>query len=807
MRFGSLIVIVVSVLVLPCASWADVEVSTEEIRFFETSIRPLLVDKCHKCHGADKQWGSLRLDSRETILTGGDSGPAIAPGAPGESLLIRAVSHTDDNVKMPPKEKLTDQQIADLTRWVSMGAPYPASAAAKGKYRDPNHWSFQPLQRPAVPLTQNSTWGRGSLDQFILNRLERENLVPAERADKRTLIRRATFDLTGLPPTPDEVEAFLQDDRPDADERLFDRLLAAPAYGERWGRHWLDVARYADSNGLDENIAHGNAWRYRDYVISSFNEDRSFDQFLLEQLSGDLLTATTDADRHRMLVATGFLAIGPKVLAEVDESKMRMDIIDEQIDAVGRAFLGLTLGCARCHDHKFDPILTADYYGLAGIFKSTRTMDQYTKIAQWHENPTPTPEILAQKAVHDADVAKKKETLQSFTEKADGLVKASLTPEQAVPEKLEDRYPDATKSELKLLRDELAAFEKLAPVIPSAMGVTEDAIVDVAIHIRGNPQKLGDVVSRRVPDVVAGVTPPQFAATSSGRLELARWLVNPEHPLTSRVLVNRLWRWHFGKGLVRTPDNFGMLGEQASHPDLLDWLARETMRQGWSLKALHRQILGSSVYQLDSRANHDLIEHDPENRLFGRANIKRLEAEAIRDSLIAIGGGLDRTLGGSLLKVKNREFFFDHTSKDLTDYHSRRRSVYQPIVRNNVYDVLLLLDYPDAAVPSGDRVTTTIAPQALLMMNSDLVASSSTEFARDLLAEPASDDSARVIRAYEIALGRVPSRDEITESLQFVGRISDAVRQAAGAPEQHRQVAWESLCHVILNSNEFVYIK
>ena len=524
-------------------------------------------------------------------------------------------------------------------------------------------------------------------------------------------------------------------------------------------------------------------------------------------MSGDLLPATTESDRHRMLIATGFLSIGPKVLAEVDESKMRMDIIDEQIDAVGRAFLGLTLGCARCHDHKFDPIGTADYYGLAGIFKSTRTMDQYTKIAQWHENPTPTPETLALKTTHDAEVAKRKESVQAFTEKADGLVKASLTAEQAVPEKLEDHYPEGTKAELKVLRDDLAAFEKLAPAIPSAMGVTEDTIVDVAIHIRGNPQKLGDVVPRRVPEVVAGASPPHFATTSSGRVELARWLTNAEHPLTSRVLVNRVWRWHFGKGLVRTPDNFGMLGERASHPELLDWLARETMRQGWSLKTLHRQILGSSVYQLDSRGNAGLNEHDPENRLFGRANIKRLEAEAIRDSLIAVGGGLDQTLGGSLLKVKNREFFFDHTSKDLTDYHTRRRSLYQPIVRNNVYDVLLLLDYPDAAVPSGDRVTTTIAPQALLMMNSDLVADSSAELARSLLADQNRDDSARVAQAYEIALGRIPVEAEITESLGFLDRIETAMKHGEGTAEQHRQVAWDSLCHVILNSNEFVYLK
>ena len=787
---------------------AEAEPTTEQVQFFETSIRPLLVEKCHKCHGAEKQWGMLRLDSREALLRGGDTGPAIVPGKPEESLLIRAINHADDSLKMPPKEKLSDKQIADVTRWVKLGAPFPAAMASKSKpIRDPNHWAFQPPVDLAVPQTANTTWSRGSLDQFILAKLETAQLVPTAGADKRTLIRRVTFDLTGLPPTPEEIADFLANDRPDAFARLIDRLLASPVYGERWGRHWLDVARYADSNGLDENVAHGNAWRYRDYVVSSFNQDQPFDEFLVEQLAGDLLPAVDDAARQRLLIATGFLSLGPKVLAEVDETKMQMDIIDEQIDTVGRAILGLTLGCARCHDHKFDPIETADYYGLAGIFKSTRTMEHFKKVAKWHENPIPSPADLALKTAFDAQVAQKKTAIQTLVEKADAAVKASLPAGEAPPAKLETKYPEETKAELKRLRDELTQFEKSAPEMPTAMGVSEAAVVDEAIHIRGNPLKLGEVVPRRVPHVLAGASEPKLNAAHSGRLELARWLVDPNHPLTSRVLVNRVWRWHFGKGLVRTPDNFGLLGEPPTHPELLDWLARRTMQRGWSLKALHRQIVESATYQLDSHPDRGLTERDPENRLFGRTDIRRLEAEAVRDALIAVGVGLDQTLGGSLLNVKNRAYFFDHTSKDLTDYTSARRSVYLPVVRNNVYDVFQLLDYPDAAVPNGDRPTTTIAPQALLMMNSDFVMKCSADLAATVLAETHSHDAQRIGSLYLRSYGREPTADEIASVQTFLRDVEQAVSTSEGTREQHRRRAWDSLCHTIVSSNEFIYVK
>ena len=508
----------------------------DQLRFFETSIRPLLVDQCQKCHGPQKQKAELRLDSRARILKGGENGPAAVPGQPDKSLLLKAVRHVNGTPKMPDGKKLTDREIADLTRWVQMGLPYPESVTAP-KADPKTWWAFQSPRKPEVPKVVNATWPQSLLDHFILAKLEAKGLTPAFAADRRTLIRRATFDLTGLPPTPEEIDAFIKDNSTNAFAKVVDRLLASPHYGERWGRHWLDVARYADSNGLDENVAFGNAWRYRDYVVRAFNDDLPFDQFILEQLAGDLLESKDVAIRQRRLIATGFLSLGPKVIAEVDEKKMELDIVDEQIDTVGRAFLGLTLGCARCHDHKFDPIPMADYYGLAGIFRSTKTMDHFKKVARWHEHPLALANDPSIKAAHEREIAK----------------------QNAVIKDLEQKPTVESKVRLKLLRDELAKLEKAGPTIPTAMGVADGAIIDAPIHPRGNHTKLGKVVPRHVPVILAKEHAPSFDAKTSGRLELARSLVQPDHPLTARVMVNRIWRWHFGYGIVRSTDNFGTL--------------------------------------------------------------------------------------------------------------------------------------------------------------------------------------------------------------------------------------------------------
>ncbi|HYH63444.1 MAG TPA: PSD1 and planctomycete cytochrome C domain-containing protein [Urbifossiella sp.] len=748
-----LLLLTVVVSLVPAAARA------QDARHFETRVRPLLAEKCFKCHGPDRQRSDLRLDTADGFKKGGASGtPLVTPGRVDDSLLLRAVRHADGVEKMPPDGQLTAAQVADLAAWVRAGAPFPA-AVAKAPAADPaKHWAFRPVVRPDVPK------GANPIDAFVRARLAAAGLSPAPPADRRALIRRATFDLIGLPPTPAEVEAFLKDAAPDAFATVVDRLLASPDYGERWGRHWLDVARYADSNGLDENVAHGTAWRYRDYVVRSLNADKPYDQFLREQLAGDLLPAATPAVRAEQLVATGFLALGPKVLAEPDEKRMELDIVDEQIDTVGRTVLGLTLGCARCHDHKFDPIEQADYYGLAGVFVSTRTMEHFKKVARWHENPIATPAELRAKADADAGVAALKNL-------------AKTTP---------------------ALNTFAAALAAAAPELPTAMGVADGTPTDVRVLRRGNHLTPADVVPRRFPLVLAGAAQPTLPKGQSGRLELAAWLTDPRHPLTARVIVNRVWRWHFGKGLVRSVDNFGLTGDAPTHPELLDWLAAEFTADGWSLKRLHRRIMLSATYQMSTAHDAKAATADPDNRLLWRANPRRLEAEAIRDSLLAVGGLLDRTAGGpALVGVKNRDYLFDHTSKDRTSYVSDRRSLYLPVIRNNLYDVFQLFDAPDPAVPTGDRATTTVPTQALFFLNSDLSARSADGLAGRVLAAPGLDDAGRVRLLFELAYGRPPTVAEVARVIAGV---------AAFEADTGRRAAWAAVCQAVLAGNEFIHL-
>jgi hypothetical protein len=517
------------------------------------------------------------------------------------------------------------------------------------------------------------------------------------------------------------------------------------------------------------------------------------------------------ATRHERLIATGFLSLGPKVLAEVDEKKMEMDIIDEQIDTLGRCVLGLTLGCARCHDHKFDPLPTEDYYALAGIFKSTRTMENFTKVAKWYENSLASPAEQARQAAYDKQVAQVKGAVQKLTNQANEQLKAKAKPDAKAAKKpakdLEASYPDETKKELKRLRDELARLEKAAPDLPAAMGVMEGQVADVPIHVRGSHLKLGPVVPRHFPRAVAGPHPPSLDGRHSGRLQLAQWLVQPDHPLTSRVMVNRLWRWHFGHGLVRSPDNFGTMGERPDNQPLLDWLAHRFMAARWSIKAMHRLILLSATYQMSSTYDAHAAEVDPENKLHWRADVRRLEAEAIRDSLLFVSGTLDPTMGGSLLHVKNRGYFFDHTSKDTTSYDSRRRSLYLPVVRNNLYDVFQLFDFTDATVLSGDRATTTVAPQALFMMNSDVVGRAAEGVAAGLLNGLHADDAGRVRRLYVTAYGRDATADETRKAQALLASVEQALEGKEPERGKRRLRAWACLCQAVLAANEFIYLQ
>ncbi len=820
------------VFVLTTVSWGSAlgddaaRTKEEGVAFFETNIRPLLVTHCYSCHAADskKIKGGLTLDTKAGWEKGGDLGPSIVPGDPKNSLLMEAVRYEDEGLLMPPKGKLPDADVARLAQWISMGAPdprtgAPAPAASEGTGMSSPEaiaearktWTYRPRVDPPAPEVVDHAWAASSLDRFILARLEAKGLRPAPPADKRTLIRRATFDMTGLPPSRQEIDAFLADETPDAFARVVDRLLASPRYGERWGRHWLDVARYADSNGLDENLAFGNAWRYRDYVIAAFNDDKPYDQFVREQIAGDQSTdaETEAAARHESLIATGFLSIGPKVLAEPDPEKMRMDIVDEQVDAVGRVFMGLTMGCARCHDHKFDPISTADYYALAGIFKSTKTMDSFKIVAKWHENSIADADDLARKAAHEARVAAKKKEIDEAVAGETARIKKEKGEAFAIPKDAEAKlYAPAVRDRLKKLREEAAAIDKEAPEEPTAMGVVDDAVADAPIHVRGSHMTLGKIVHRRVPTVFHESTSnPDFDAAASGRLALARWLSAPEHPLTARVMVNRLWRWHFGKGLVPTPDNFGRNGEPPTHPDLLDWLASRFVEDGWSIKAMHRRILLSSTYRMSS--DHDARggEVDPENRLYWRVDVRRLEAEEVRDALLAVAGVLDSKMGGSMLAVKNRDYFFNHTSKDTVTYDAPRRSVYLPVVRNNLYDVFQLFDYSDAEVLNGDRQSSVVAPQALFMMNAPLVIDLSNRLATALLGDPGLDDDGRLARLYQTALGRPATADEIARAGEFLHRFAAISPLPADDAAGRRREAWRAVCQAIVSSNEFFYIR
>ncbi len=788
---------------------AAAELPREHLEFFERKIRPVLAERCYECHSAaaKKAKGGLTLDTRDGVLKGGDAGPVLVPGASEKSKLIEAVRYRNRDLQMPPKSPLPPEQMRDLEQWVKLGAPDPRvqPVVESGGKREINieqgrqFWAFQPLAQPAVPAAGNP------VDAFIQARLAGKKLTAAPPADPRALLRRATFDLTGLPPTPGEVDAFLADKSPDAFAKVVDRLLATPAYGERWGRHWLDVARYADSNGLDENVAFGNAWRYRDYVVNSFNADKPYDRFVREQIAGDLLPADSLPQRHEQLTALGFLSIGPKLLAEPDKVKLEMDFIDEQIETLGRAFLGMTLGCARCHDHKFDPIPTADYYALAAILKSTRTMDDLKTIAKWHEPEVATPAERAAVEAHQARIAEQKSAISNLVTVANKSLVTDKGLKEA-PKNPESQYPANTVAELKKLRDALTTLEKDAPEMPSTMGVTEQTniVKALAVHIRGSHLTLGREIPRGFPQVmqVANLR-PEMPEQQSGRLELARWLASPEHPLTARVMVNRIWRWHFGQGLIGSPDNFGALGERPSHPELLDWLARRFIAEGWSVKAMHRLIMSSAAYQRATRPAADTRRAivDPENRLLTHFPVRRLEAEEIRDALLFVAGSLDRTMGGKTIPVKNREFFFNHTSKDATTYDSPRRALYLPVVRNNVYDLFEQFDFPDPAVPNGSRNATVIAPQALLMMNSELVAKAAEQFAATLQTA-ASDDLRRIELAYAKAYARPPTARELARAQKFLADF-----KPASAPGSSKTPpAWTVFCQSLLAANEFIYL-
>ena len=924
--------------------------------FFESRIRPLLAEHCHACHGGEKQKANLRLDSREGWMRGGDSGSPIHPGKPEASLLRKAVSYTDRDLKMPPKKKLSATEIADLDKWIAMGAPDPREApaaksggkqAALSVAEGRNFWSFKPVAPQSPPMVKDASWPRNEIDHFILAKLEEKGIAPAPDASALELKRRLSFDLTGLPPDhKDERDS----------ERFIREALSSTDFAERWSSHWLDIVRFAESSGGGRTLPFKDAWRYRDYVISSFQNDTPLDRFLTEQIAGDLLPHKTAAERRTNLTATGFLTLGATNYEEQDKQLLRMDIVDEQLETIGKSFLGMTLGCARCHDHKFDPIPTRDYYALAGIMRSTRTLRNYTdNVAHWIDTPLPldgelevqTNKAEAELAVVKKDIARLKDQLKasgagirpkgsksvavselegivvddaeamkvgewrvssrtkpfvglgyshdsnqekgartlSFTPKipktgkyevrvahnagpdraekvdvtvfhADG---EELVPFKAKTESLEGlafsslgvfRFEDSSqgyvlisnggtqgyvaidavqfipqegdkpaavttaaktdtnlKKQLSVLERRLKAIEKSAPRRPDVMSVAEDtAPEDSPLHIRGSIRNLGATVPRGFLQVALHPESPTVPSDQSGRLQLAQWLTSPQHPLTARVYVNRVWHWLMGAGLVRTTDNFGVTGEMPSHPELLDYLALRFMSEGWSTKKLVNLIVNSRTYRQTSDLRTQSVQLksiDPDNRLLSRMNRKRLDAECIRDAMLTAAGTLKGGIGGQNLsageadansaETQNLEYNFKYTDT--------RRSLYTPAFRNVRHPLFEVFDFADINQPIPQRTTSTVATQALFVLNSEFVIEQARHAADRLLKSDA-PDSERIALAFQWSLGRAPNDAETRTAQEFIeGGIS------GNDTAEDRRDVWAGLLQSLWATPEFRFLK
>lgn len=890
--------------------------NSEGIEYFETHIRPLFVEHCYECHSADAKElkAKLYLDSRTGWQTGGDSGPAIIPGKPEDSLLLNAISYTNSDLEMPPKNRLPDSKILHLKSWIAMGAPDPRENKPKKSTpqidlnKGRQFWSFQPPVAHPIPKPRDTAWPANDIDRFILARLEAQKITPTRSASKITLLRRVYFDLIGLPPSPSQLKAFLLDKSPQAFQTIVAQLLARPEFGERWGRHWLDITRFAESSGGGRSLVFPDAWRFRDYVIDSFNKDKPYHQLVSEHLAGDLLSHSSPIQRNSQLIGSGYLVLGALNYELQDHELLKMEFVDEQIDAVGRTFLGMTLGCARCHDHKFDPIPTSDYYALAGIFQSTRSMGKgsaasgVTSFAtsplaisnpaeitqlrssidslkkqidtlksspaltsfpgliidsskakltgKWKESTSNKPWI-GKGYLHDENTnkgEKKVEFTTTLEEARDyevlvaysaGANRAKNVPvtiyhaegnatviiDQSKPASIQGTFtsvgtfpfssenpasivistekttahviadavafitpnsviPQKPKANLKKLESRhkilTAKLKKLQPI---TMAPTEaETIADGHVHIRGLVRNKGAKVPRGFITVASQAgTSPEIPEDHSGRLELAEWITDPKHPLTSRVMVNRIWKYLLGEGIVRTVDNFGKTGELPSHPKLLDHLAIQFTENNWSIKSLIREIILSRTYQLSSKAADN---SDPENRFFGRAHRKRLEAEAIRDTALHISGQFDPIKGGPTIRNAGQ---YDLNYR----FDSNRRSVYVPWFRNSMLPIFEVFDAPNPNLVVGRRSTTNLPTQALFLMNSPFIREQSELTAKRLLAE-----AGTVEDTYLLILSRPPSESE---------RLSTQTFLASFPPEQKTE-AWTQLTQALFSTIDFRFI-
>jgi hypothetical protein len=897
--------------------------SADDADFFETRVRPLLANNCFECHGEKKQEAGLRLDVRKAAMRGGDEGPVIKPGSPESSKLIAAVGYAGD-IQMPPRGKMPAEQIEILAAWVKRGAPWPEHAAVNEASNNAidiakTHWAFQPVHEPPAPPVSQVDWIRGPVDAYVLARLEAVGIAPGNPADKRTIIRRATIDLTGLPPTPAEIDDFLNDESPEAFAKVVDRLLASPRYGERWGRYWLDLARYADTKGyvFNEDRNYPFAHVYRDWVIRAFNEDLPYDQFLVQQLAADRIPH--EGERNPGLAAMGFLTLGRRFLNN------KLDIIDDRIDVTMRGMMGLTVSCARCHDHKFDPIPAADYYSLFGVFDASveklepvapasedylkGVRERETKIEQFLNDRRPEIEDKARGAVQywllaaalgQEELAKKNITFKIFDEafgnrqnrrfierwksyldearkqahpvvapwielaalpeaefeakaaevtarlrrnegsainplvaaqfsdspktlveaaskygelfqkindewkqkleaakKSNGpaptalddpaaeqirqVLFASDSPVVIPPQDTEQYLDRKSREQFRGLRTELTKWASSpgAPLQAMTMQDAPNVSRNPRILLRGNPGRPGDEVPRRFLSIVAGQDRQPFK-DGSGRLELAQAIASAQNPLTARVLVNRVWLNHFGQGLVNTPSDFGVRSDVPSHPELLDYLAARFMAEGWSIKNLHRWIMLSNTYQQSSEDRSEARAKDPENRLLWRMNRRRMDLEAMRDSLLFVAGTLDETRGGPAVNINGPQY-------------SKRRTIYGQVERQNLPAMFRTFDFATPDAHSPQRFTTTIPQQALFLLNSPFV----LEQAAAVVGRPeiasAIDATDRIRRLYPLLLGRSPSDEEVSAGVQFV---------SSGSAEAN----WRQYAQALIVSNEFVFI-
>jgi len=768
----------------------------EQLAYFEKYVRPIFVNRCYNCHSdAFKEAGGLRVDVGIGIFAGGNSGPVIVPGHPERSILIKRVKNPDPKKRMPQEstDPLPSEEIATLETWIKNGAAWPdeteklpqtpARLLASYQKLKSRHWSWQPLTDPAIPAVANASWPVNDIDRFILAKLEEKKLAPVGEADPVTLIRRLSYDLTGLPPRPEDVSAFAANHSGHAYSALVDRLLASAQFGERWGRHWLDVARYAESSGPSRNMPYPNAWRYRDYVIDAVNRDVPYDRFIQEQIAGDLLPAATPTERDRLLIATGFLALGPKDVNQRFKARFKMDNVDDQIDTVTRATMALTVSCARCHDHKFDPIPTTDYYALASIFNSTEDAAGLTSKMGGASLQYYAPERLGYLStaaqappIPKEAIAKLEAETEQAKKAADGI-KANT--EGAALSAEEEKRNSEVLGKYRHLKEDLQLIGDLGERGYGVHSVRDGAIADTTVRIRGVEERHGPVVPRGFLSLVSLTDRPEIPASHSGRLELAQWIANPDNPLTSRVYVNRVWQHLFGAGLVGTVDNFGTTGDQPSNAALLDYLSQTLIRNGWSTKKLVRQIVLTRAYRLGATYPAGYGDIDPADRLIWRHAPRRLEAEEVRDGILASSGQLDlnHPAGSPSMALRMIEIRDDGPvvrSILAAADRSRYRSVYLPLLRGEAPRPLAAFDPVAQTLVTGQRDATTAPSQALFMLNAPFVRRQSLVLAESLLTGKRRTDADRIRETYERVLGRDPKEADTRRIRVFLARYSAA---------------------------------